>query len=134
MELQWRSPHVAGAIALILQSQPNLSIDEVADLLEDTARSEDHMGNLPNDSYGHGIVNVYQAVTEASFAGDFEGTLKDENGNAISGELYFPDEDLRVSVKDDGLFNFKIREGTHKVEVTSFGYQSIKETVDREKR
>ncbi|MBO1912754.1 S8 family serine peptidase, partial [Microvirga sp. 3-52] len=37
------TPHVAGAIALILQSQPNLSIDEVADLLENTARTESHM-------------------------------------------------------------------------------------------
>ncbi|WP_216647492.1 carboxypeptidase regulatory-like domain-containing protein [Bacillus sp. THAF10] len=124
------APHVTGAIALILQSQPDLTIDEVADLLERTARTESHMGALPNDNYGHGIVNVYQAVTEAAFAGEVKGTLKDTAGNPISGEIFLPKEELRVEVKEDGQFSFKVREGKHEVIVSSFGFHSITETMD----
>ncbi|MBM7618235.1 subtilisin family serine protease/outer membrane protein assembly factor BamB/putative cell wall-binding protein [Bacillus tianshenii] len=127
------APHVTGAIALILQSQPDLTIDEVADLLERTARTESHMGTLPNDNFGHGIVNVYQAVTEAAYAGEIRGTLKDKDGNPIAGEIFMPEEDLRIKVKEDGQFSFKVREGTHEVEVDSFGFHAITETVEVKK-
>ncbi|MDX5474605.1 MAG: S8 family serine peptidase, partial [Bacillaceae bacterium] len=43
------SPHVAGAIALIYQANPDLTIDEVKTLLKETARTESFMGNVPND-------------------------------------------------------------------------------------
>ncbi|TYS72094.1 S8 family serine peptidase [Sutcliffiella horikoshii] len=127
------TPHVAGAIALILQSQPDLTIDEVADLLERTARTEGHMGTIPNDNYGYGIVNVYQAVTEAAYAGEVQGTLKDKEGNPIPGEIVLPKEKLRVEVGEDGQFNFKVREGKHEVVVDSFGFHPLKETMEVEK-
>src|SRR5699024_8182777 len=57
------TPHVAGAIALIMASNPDLTDAEIMDLLQDTARVEEFMGELPNDDYGSGIVDVYQAVT-----------------------------------------------------------------------
>ncbi|SHF76377.1 carboxypeptidase regulatory-like domain-containing protein [Ornithinibacillus halophilus] len=123
------SPHVAGAIALLLQSQPDLTIDEIRELLEDTVRTEEHMGTLPNDQYGEGIVDIYQAVTEASFAGEVEGTLTDLNGDPISGQLYFPDEELTIEIEEDGVFSFKIREGEHEVKVQAFGYDSIDDNI-----
>ncbi len=123
------TPHVAGAIALILQSNPNLTIDEVASILENTARTEAHMGAVPNDTYGHGIVNVYQAVTEVAYAGEVKGTLLDEDGNGISGEIKFLKEGSSFTVKD-GEVNFKVREGIHEIEVYSFGYHGLKQTIE----
>ncbi|WP_377559013.1 carboxypeptidase regulatory-like domain-containing protein [Ornithinibacillus salinisoli] len=124
------TPHVAGAIALILDSNPDLSIDDVMNLLEGTARTEAHMGELPNDNFGHGIVNVYQAVTEAAYAGDVTGTLTDEEGNPIEGMVSVPKEDIHVAIGEDGVFDFKLREGLHEVEVTSFGYHTKTVTVE----
>jgi outer membrane protein assembly factor BamB len=127
------TPHVAGAIALILQANPNLSIHEVADLLEQTARAEAFMGEIPNDVYGHGIVNVYQAVTEAAFAGQIKGQLTNEQGQPISGEIHIPDQKLKIMISGDGQFDFKLREGTHRVIVSSFGYDSVEESILVEK-
>ncbi|MDQ0272726.1 carboxypeptidase regulatory-like domain-containing protein [Cytobacillus purgationiresistens] len=116
------TPHVAGVIALILQSNPELSIDDVKQLLMNTARAESHMGVLPNDIYGNGIVNAYQAVTEAAFAGEVAGTVTDEKGKGIAARVIIEKENIDVAVPADGSFHFKLREGTHDVVVEAFGY------------
>lgn len=126
------TPHVAGSIALLLSANPDLSINEITDLLTNTARSESHMGELPNTQYGSGIVNIYQAVTEAAFAGTLEGQLVDEDGNALSGTVHLPKLNLSIDV-EDGDFSHKIREGSHDVVVQSFGYVDYETTVTIEK-
>jgi subtilisin family serine protease len=50
------TPHVSGAIVLLLQANPKLTIAEVKQLLLET--SEKKMDN----SYGFGIVNAYELV------------------------------------------------------------------------
>lgn len=127
------TPHVAGVIALILQANPNLTIDELRALLKDTARTELHMGQLPNDLYGTGIVDAYQAVTTAAFAGELTGTITDENGNPIPAKIVIEEENVEVDVPSNGIFQFAIREGTHTVSVESFGYASEEFTITIEK-
>src|SRR5699024_6078932 len=87
------------------------------------------MGELPKNNYGTGIVNVYQAVTEAAFAGEVTGQLQDSDGNPINGEINIPEENITIEVADDGAFNFRLREGTHEIEVSSFGYHTLTETI-----
>lgn len=67
-------PHVAGAAALIWSAQPNLigDIDATEQLIIDTAqpytgRTEEgcFTGDIPNNAYGFGVVNVYEAVKQA---------------------------------------------------------------------
>ncbi|MEC5425987.1 carboxypeptidase regulatory-like domain-containing protein [Virgibacillus sp. C22-A2] len=123
------TPHVAGVIALIMQANPDYSIDEVKQLMKNTARSESHMGQLPNDSYGSGIVNAYQAVTEAAFAGEVQGQLLDSNGDGIAGQIVIEEENIHVQTAEDGSFQFKIREGTYNVTLQAFGYYSNDETI-----
>lgn len=59
------APHVAGAAALILQANSGLSIDDVEDLLMDTAtpRTNDQYPTAPNNGFGDGIINVFDAVS-----------------------------------------------------------------------
>ncbi|WP_084215521.1 S8 family serine peptidase [Jeotgalibacillus campisalis] len=59
------APHVAGAAALVLQANANLSIDEVEDLLMDTAtpRTNAQYPTAPNNGFGDGIINVFDAVS-----------------------------------------------------------------------
>ncbi|PYZ96231.1 hypothetical protein CR205_17890 [Alteribacter lacisalsi] len=122
------SPHIAGIIALVLQANPDLSIAEVKDLLERTARGESHMGSLPNMDYGYGIANVYQAVTEAAFAGHISGELENIDGNPIPGTISIPAQNFNLDVDEDGEFSFSIREGTHDATVSSFGYEDLEVT------
>lgn len=61
-------PMVAGACALLLQANPNLSVDTVKALLTRTAINDERTGNLSDsvsDSWGHGKLNVYGAVCAA---------------------------------------------------------------------
>lgn len=60
------TPLVAGICSLILDQNPNLSVDDVRGVLRDT--SEDMVGSSSEDTtgwdkfYGHGRVNAYQAL------------------------------------------------------------------------
>lgn len=54
------TPHVAGVVALMLSSNPNLLQDDVIQILESTAEDRGVVG--PDNDYGAGIVNAYEAV------------------------------------------------------------------------
>lgn len=127
------TPHVTGAVALLYQANPDLTINEVKQILKQTARVEPHMGTLPNDSYGSGIMNIYQAVTETAYAGELKGTLTNNDGDPVSGKLEIAAEGISFDIGKDGSFSFKIREGSHKVSLTSFGYKNLEITVELKK-
>lgn len=127
------TPHVSGAVALLLQANPNLTVDQVKEMLKRTSRAEPHMGNLPNDSYGSGIMNIYQAVTEAAFAGELTGKLTNKDGKTIGGKLEIKEKGISYNIEDEGDFSFKIREGSHKVRITAFGYKDFETTIEIKK-
>ncbi|MBL8098996.1 MAG: S8 family serine peptidase [Anaerolineales bacterium] len=67
-------PHVVGVVALIWSAQPNLigDIDATEQLIIDTAQpytggTEEgcFTGDIPNNAYGFGVVDVYEAVKKA---------------------------------------------------------------------
>lgn len=52
-------PAVAGAIALWLQAKPDLTPEEVKDVLDHTCRRYDASLSYPNNEYGYGEMDVY---------------------------------------------------------------------------
>ena len=68
------TPHVAGAVALMLEANPNLDHYEVKQILKDIAIDRGASG--PDNTYGHGFVDAWAAVQAALDAGcvaDFNG-------------------------------------------------------------
>lgn len=59
------APFVAGTVALMLEANPELTPEQAREILMSTARTEDFMGELPNNHYGSGAVNTLGAVKEA---------------------------------------------------------------------
>lgn len=59
------APEVSGVIALMLQANPNLTVDQVRRILIDTAHplTDATYTNIPNNGYGAGMVDAYAAVT-----------------------------------------------------------------------
>lgn len=55
-------PQVTGAIALLFERDPNLTIDEIKTALATTARSDELTGPVPNDSWGNGKLDVAAAL------------------------------------------------------------------------
>ena len=69
-------PHVAGVVALMINANPSLSgqVDVIEDIIESTARpqvyndvlcGQDTMNAVPNNAYGHGIIDAFAAVKKA---------------------------------------------------------------------
>ncbi len=61
------APCVTGALALLFEQSPNLSIDEIIDLLKISARRDEFTTFEPNNDYGWGkldILRLLQIVTE----------------------------------------------------------------------
>ncbi len=59
------SPHVCGIVALLLQANPNLTATQMKAILQLTATQNSATGNVPNNQYGYGIVNAYEAIKMA---------------------------------------------------------------------
>jgi bacillopeptidase F len=58
-------PHVAAVVALLKQADASLTVDEIEDILISTAvpATDATFPKSPNNGYGYGIVNAYDAVT-----------------------------------------------------------------------
>lgn len=55
-------PAVAGAIALWLQAKPDLTPEEVKDVLRHTSSHYDESMTWPNNEYGYGEIDVYRGL------------------------------------------------------------------------
>lgn len=75
------APAVTGTAALILSANNSLSIEEVENLLKDTAaplEDADDPGH-PNNGYGYGLIDAFEAVSRvASGTGIIEGKVLKE--------------------------------------------------------
>ena len=58
-------PMVTGLVALILQANPNLSSEEVKQIVLQTARQDNDTKQCPNNTWGFGKINAYEAVKMA---------------------------------------------------------------------
>ncbi|WP_244153536.1 S8 family serine peptidase [Halobacillus karajensis] len=74
-------PHVAGIIALLLEADQTLNVDQIEELLFETADSttSDEYPEAPNEGFGHGISNAYTAVSAVvSGIGEVTGNVYQE--------------------------------------------------------
>ncbi|TDC56645.1 hypothetical protein E1212_01340 [Jiangella ureilytica] len=115
------APHATGVVALMLSANPDLTIDDIRGLLEDTARTEAHMGELPNDSYGAGIVDAYAAVTRAAYSGTVAGTVTGTDGDPV-GAATVTVGDETTTTDDAGAYTLPVAAGEHPVTAAAYGY------------
>ncbi|TYS69108.1 S8 family serine peptidase [Sutcliffiella horikoshii] len=59
------SPHVAGVVALLKQVNSSLTVADIEEILMTTAtaRTDSNFPDSPNNGYGHGIINAFDAVS-----------------------------------------------------------------------
>ncbi|MEU6076232.1 carboxypeptidase regulatory-like domain-containing protein [Micromonospora sp. NPDC047074] len=115
------TPHVTGVIALLLSAKPGLSVDAVRELLTSTARTEPHMGKLPNNDYGAGIADARAAITAARYSGTVSGTVRGPQG-PLGATVSIPE--LGVTTTADsatGFYDLRVKAGTWTVRVADYG-------------
>lgn len=61
------APHVSGLAALVLQANPQLSVNELEAILKSNTRNgtDDEYPQTPNYGYGYGVIDAYDAVQSA---------------------------------------------------------------------
>lgn len=86
------APHVTGTIALMLSANPELTTDQISQILSETAdpRTNLRYPTAPNSGYGAGIINAYEAVKRAQALGN--GQLQDQRVT-LTGEVVIPGSD-----------------------------------------
>ena len=67
------TPVVAGAIALWLQAKPDLTPQEVREVMLRSCRHPEEKYDYPNDVYGYGEVDVYRGLLEVLSLSGIEG-------------------------------------------------------------
>ncbi|WP_424511344.1 S8 family serine peptidase [Scopulibacillus darangshiensis] len=82
-------PHVAAAAALLLQADSSLTVDDIEQILMDTAvpLTDEEFPESPNNGYGYGRIDVYNAVQAVA---DGLGT--------VQGQVTKDGEDLEAPV------------------------------------
>ncbi|WP_045516760.1 S8 family peptidase [Neobacillus niacini] len=78
-------PHVTGAIALLLQANSSLTVDELEEILLTTAvpLTDNTYPESPNNGYGSGLLNVYDAVSSViSGLGKLKGQVTKEGNDS----------------------------------------------------
>ena len=59
------TPVVGGAVALWLEANPNLTPEDIFDIISKTSRHTDASLSYPNNTYGYGEIDVYAGLVEA---------------------------------------------------------------------
>ena len=88
-------PHVAGVVALMREANPNLTTDQIGEIMLETAADLGQEGE--DNAYGMGIVDAYEAVTMALAFLEGWGTLAGYITDQASGD---PIQGATVSVID----------------------------------
>ena len=127
------TPHVSGAVALILQANPNLTPLQVRQLLEDTAID---LGTAGKDNVsGSGRIDVFRAISiQAPDIYDvsinpnptdvnavLNATITDLFNNISYADFYFDDDsgNLTVFNASDGAFNSRSENVTRIINISS---------------
>ena len=98
-------PHVAGVVALIRQANPNLTSDQVRQIILDTASDLGDQGE--DNTYGMGVVDAYEAVIQALAYLEGWGALAGQITDQATG---LPIHGATISVTDRPWFSIS---GTH---------------------
>ena len=89
-------PAVAGAIALWLQAKPDLTPQEIKDVLHHTCHHYDESMTWPNNEYGYGEIDVYRGLLYILGIDHVEAVSK----NHTSARIRYADNQLYVSFEE----------------------------------
>ena len=98
------APHITGTIALMLSANASLTIDEIEQILIETADPliDDDYPESPNYGYGYGMVNAYDAVIKATpGTGEISGTVLVEGEDVAGAQIIHQQEIFETLVVGD---------------------------------
>ncbi len=119
------SPHVAGTVALMLNANPGLTVDEIHEILKDTAVWYDYyQTEQPCTRYGWGRIDASNAVSLAMLESGIEGYVTDaDTGDPLKGARVSVSGTGQVrSTDESGYYRFFLPAGSYNLTSSMFGY------------
>jgi uncharacterized repeat protein (TIGR01451 family) len=122
------APHVTGVVALMLQADPTLTVENIESILTSTAVPLDVQ--LPNNNSGWGRVDAYSAAAAALQAGFVVGQvtrLPDQQPLPtafVAAHSELGEHQATVAVDETGHYQLALPSGRFTLEATAFGYES----------
>jgi len=130
------APHVAGLVALMVSADladgyRDFDVDELERFMEATAVDLGPAG--PDDDYGYGRIDAYEAVRWVRSAGDLQGHVMDaSSGSPIEGASVIgtwdagtgSDDSFTCRTNAGGQYGTTVPAGTYDVTVGAWGYIS----------
>jgi len=99
------SPHITGAVAVIRSANPDLDVDSIKEIL--MATSIDLGPEGEDNSYGHGIIDLYEACLVAQQGYGFaDGYVYDENSDPIENARINVQGTTRLTHADENGYYF----------------------------
>lgn len=119
------APHVAGVIALMRQKNPNVTVDEMKQILMDTAL--DRGGAGEDNTYGWGVIDAYEAVMAVPDPGGIDGTVVDTDTQEPLADVrvYADGEDYETYTDVDGFYHLAVPPGEYYIGGELFGYEDF---------
>lgn len=132
------APHVAGAVALLLEKKPNLSHADIKKALMDSVDRDSFTGDEANNQFGEGKLNVTDALEEIE-----EGTRSIMASNRINEEVRAPQPKTApvftrpqpFFAEDSPISRFTtIPQGAELHQLIMQHYQEVRNLVNQNKR
>jgi hypothetical protein len=112
------APHISGISALILEANPNLSVDAVERIIIDTSKDLGLPGK--DHRFGYGRVNAYKAVDLALHGGSVKLRVK---AGAYPVFLEMLASGKRYQANQNGEILLVLPEGSHRLRLISHGFK-----------
>jgi hypothetical protein len=123
------APHVAGVVALLLQADPTLAENGLADITNAITTTAVPLGSsFPNNNFGWGRVDAYNAVLSVASSGLLVGTVTQPNGTPVAQAIVQITSKgggpiLTTSTGAAGTYLQGIAAGNYDVTVLAFGFE-----------
>jgi uncharacterized repeat protein (TIGR01451 family) len=121
------SPHVTGLVALMLQADPDLTVDEIEAILTSTALPLST--TVPNNDSGWGRIDAYRAAAVAFQAGFVTGLVTrspDQQPLSLAQVTAYDhggEPQATVPVDRSGRYHLALPPGQYDLSASAFGYE-----------
>ena len=128
------APAVAGVVALLKQIDKSIEVEDLANVLKQTAipLTNTEYPDSPNNGYGHGLVDAHAALNIISTeAGIVSGKVVSEITNLpLQANVSVLESDVTISTdSNSGLYSFIHRAGDYTLRAEAYGYQGLEKRV-----
>lgn len=124
-------PHKAGAFALMVSASGGVDRDWFVETVTETAWQPDQAPDPdPNDQYGHGVIDAFEAAQIVALDQDVEGYVTDTDGEPIEGaEVTVANPGTSAETDEDGFYDVLAEAGDNTVTADAFGFEDVSHEI-----